>query len=193
MESMLWRRLDAPGHDACRLIQRPDGWQLEGAAVFQHEGSPAFLAYEVICDGEWRTRFGVVRGWIGTREIDYGISRGPIGVWRLNGEIVHDPEREPGVSRVVPLSSCVDLDFGFTPATNVTQLRRVALGVRQTVDVPVAWLDVTEGTLSVLHQRYERRSASSYWYEAPRFEYSALLRVNAAGFVEKYPNLWKSD
>ncbi len=193
METMLWRRLDAPGHDACRLAQRPDGWQLDGVAVFQHEGSPATLAYQVRCDGEWRTRSGFVRGWIGLRAIDVQFEREHLGAWRLNGDVIQDREREPGLTRAVPLSSCVDLDFGFTPATNLTQLRRVALDVGQAADVPVAWFDVTEGTLSVLLQRYERRGDDTYWYEAPRFEYSALLRVNAAGFVEKYPNLWKGE
>jgi hypothetical protein len=90
------------------------------------------------------------------------------------------------------LDECVDLDLGFTPATNLSQLRRVALQVGEAVDVPVAWLDVDAGTLDKLHQRYERRSEETYWYEAPRFNYSALLQVSALGFVEKYPNLWEA-
>lgn len=190
---MLWRRLDAAGHDACRLLQRPDGWQLEGVAVFRHERDVASLSYELSCDAEWRTRDGLVRGWIGTRQVEHRIVREPSGEWRLDGEVVRELEREPGITRDVPLGACVDLDFGLTPATNLFQLRRIDLAIGQAADVPVAWFNVTAGTLSVLHQRYERRSADTYWYEAPRFEYSALLRVNSAGFVEKYPTLWKAE
>jgi hypothetical protein len=91
------------------------------------------------------------------------------------------------------LDGCVDLDLGFTPATNLFQLRRVALQVGQAADVPVAWLDGFVGTLDTLYQRYERRTAEAYWYEAPRFTYFALLQVNAFGFVEKYPNLWEAE
>ena len=69
----------------------------------------------------------------------------------------------------------------------------MALQVGQAADVPVAWLDVRVGTFDTLHQRYERRSRELYWYEAPRFDYSALLQVNAVGFVEKYPNLWEAE
>jgi hypothetical protein len=68
----------------------------------------------------------------------------------------------------------------------------VELEIGQAADVPVAWLDATAGTLDVLHQRYQRRAADLYWYEAPRFDYAALLEVNAAGFVKKYPGLWEA-
>ena len=63
--------------------------------------------------------------------------------------------------------------------------------VGQAVDVPVAWLDVSAGTLDILRQRYERLGATIYRYEAPRFDYYAELQVNAGGFVEQYPGLWE--
>lgn len=173
--------MDTFGHDACRLVQEDDGWRLQGAAVFRHEGVPASLAYELHCDGEWRTRHGVVCGWMGARPVDFRITRTADGVWTFDG-------------RLVPkLDECVDLDLGFTPATNLFQLRRIALAVGQAVDVPVAWLDVPVGNLDRLHQRYERRTAETYWYEAPRFDYFALLQVSAVGFVEKYPTLWEAE
>jgi uncharacterized protein len=179
--TILWRRLDAAGHDACRLVERGGAWRLEGAATFRHEGVPACITYGLDSDGEWRTREGVVHGWVGARPLDFRITRTPDGIWTLNGQVV--PR----------LDGCVDLDFGFTPASNLFQLRRVALQVGQAADVLVAWLDVAAGTLDILHQRYERRADEVYWYEAPRFDYSALLRVSAIGFVETYPRLWEAE
>jgi uncharacterized protein len=181
ISTILWRRLDAVGHDACRLVQKDGAWRLEGTAIFQHEGVPACLAYEVDADSEWRTRGGVVHGWVGARPIDFRITRTPDGNWSLNGRVVPD------------LDGCVDLDFGFTPATNLFQLRRVALQVGQAADVPVAWLDVPDGALTPVPQRYERRTGEAYWYESPRFDYFALLHVGAVGFVEKYPDLWEAE
>jgi len=180
IDMILWRRLDAAGHEASRLMQRDGGWRLEGTAVFRHESNPACLTYEVDCDGEWLTREGFVHGWMGGRSLDFRIARSADRIWTLNGQVV--PQ----------LDECVDLDLGFTPATNLSQLRRVALQVGEAADVPVAWLDVDAGVLATLHQRYERRSTETYWYEAPRFDYSALLQVSTLGFVEKYPNLWEA-
>jgi hypothetical protein len=47
------------------------------------------------------------------------------------------------------------MDLGFTPATNLLQLRRPALEPGQAAAAPAAWLDVSAGTLEELTQRYE--------------------------------------
>jgi hypothetical protein len=179
VDSILWRRLDRPGHDGCRLVRAGVGWRLGGAATFRDEsGAPVAVSYELECDGLWRARFGLVRGWVGSRGIDHRIERLAEGSWALDGR------RVPG------LESCDDLDFGFTPATNLPQLRRLALEIGRSADLSVAWLDLDAGRLDELRQRYERRSADEYGYEAPRFGYAATLRVDPSGFVLTYPRLW---
>ncbi|HEX3695697.1 MAG TPA: putative glycolipid-binding domain-containing protein [Polyangia bacterium] len=179
--SILWRRLDSPGHDACRIEQHGSGWQIDGAAVFGLGGRPARLTYAATCDVSWRAQSGHVRGWIGERSVAFSIERTAAGGWTLNDEDV------PGVR------DCMDLDFGFTPSTNLLQLRRLALDCGQAADAPAAWLDVSTGTLDILVQRYERRSETTYWYQAPRFTYAALLEVDQSGFVRRYPGLWEVD
>ena len=61
---IVWRRLDTPGHEACRIV----GQTLEGAAVLANP--PSALTYRVVCDEAWRTRFAQVTGFIGPRSID---------------------------------------------------------------------------------------------------------------------------
>jgi hypothetical protein len=178
---ILWRRLDVPGHDACRLEETVGGWRLAGMTVFLHEGAPAQLAYEVACDRQWRSREGHVRGWLGSQPIDVSVSRSPGGAWTLGGSVV------PG------LETCEDLDFGFSPATNLFQLRRLALAPGQARDCPVAWLDDTARALTLLPQRYERRSELTYWYESPTSAYAALLEFTPAGFARVYPGLWQRE
>lgn len=177
----LWRRLDAPGHDACRLTRSAVGWQIEGTAVFREGGVPARLDYQVACDLEWASQQGHVGGWLGAKPVAFAMERTAVGAWAINGVAV------PG------LESCVDLDLGFTPATNLLQIRRLALLEGQVAQAPAAWLDASAGTLEMLPQRYERRAGASYWYEAPRFTYAALLEVTPAGFVRRYPGLWEME
>lgn len=181
MPSILWRRIDGLGHDACRLEQRGDGWKLEGTAVFRLGEVPACLTYSAACDASWRAQRGHVSGWIGDRSIELDIERGAEGAWTLDGGDI------PG------LENCLDLDFGFTPSTNLFQLRRLALTEGQGADAPAAWLDVSTGALEILVQRYERRSDTSYRYEAPRFGYAELLEVDPVGFVRRYPGLWEAE
>jgi hypothetical protein len=179
--AMLWRRLDSPGHDASRLEETDAGWQLDGVAVFRHDGVPAQVAYRVTCDRAWRTQHGQVRGWVGPQSVDLGIARTAGGLWSVNGVAV------PGLER------CVDLDLGFTPATNLLQLRRLALAEGQAAEAPAAWLDAPGGSLEDLPQRYERRSEATYWYESPSAGYADLLEVTPIGFIRRYPGLWEAE
>jgi hypothetical protein len=181
IDTILWRRIDTPGHDACRLESGNDGWQLEGTAVFLHEGVPAHLAYHVLCDLGWRTRQGQVHGWFGANSVDFSVTRAVDGDWTMSGAVV------PG------LGDCLDLDFSFTPATNLLQLRRLSMVQGQAVSHPVAWLDVFAGTLEILNQSYERRSEAAYWYEAAKFDYAAVLEVTPTGFIHSYPGLWEAE
>jgi len=177
-ESAAWIRLDRPGCDAALLESTEGGWLLRGAAAFDHDGGSATVAYQVEVDARWRTKRGLISGFLGDQTIQHEIQRDRAG-WRLNG------------ARVEGLEHLVDLDYGFTPATNVLQLSRLALKLGQQAEVPAAWFDLDSASLVELPQTYERRSETSYWYEAPTVPYRALLEIAPNGFVRSYPDLWR--
>ncbi|HEX7829856.1 MAG TPA: putative glycolipid-binding domain-containing protein [Thermoanaerobaculia bacterium] len=174
---ILWRRLDVPGHDACRLSRLDAGWQLAGTAVF-FEQRPTLLAYSVICDAEWRAISGSVTGWSGEQQVDVRFER-THGRWLMNGE------------HASAVDDCLDLDFGFTPATNLFQIRRLNLAISERGDAPAAWFDLSTPELVRLPQIYERRTERSYWYESPTADYTAELQMSEAGFASVYPGLWQ--
>jgi hypothetical protein len=151
---------------------------LEGAAVFEHGRAPAAVAYQVEVDARWETKRGSIRGFLGDKTISHDIRRDSSG-WRLNGFAIQG------------LEHLVDLDYGFTPATNLLQLSRIALKPGQRAEVPVAWFDLDSASLVELPQSYELRSEASYWYEAPTVPYRALLEISPSGFVQSYPGLWR--
>ena len=178
--SMLWRRLDVPGHDACRLEPADDGWRLEGAAVFRGKEGPTALDYSVQCDAQWRTVSGHVRGFIGERAVEAVIVRQSLA-WTLDGVLV------PGLDHLL------DLDLSFTPATNLLQLRRVPIAPNESVRLPVVWFDASAGTLTELPQVYERRAPNAFWYRAPSVGYEGLLETAPSGFIRDYPSLWIAE
>lgn len=177
-----WRRLDTVGTDAARLFQTATGWWLAGSAVFQHETTraPAHLDYVLELAPDWATTRGVIQGFVGGSDVDQTIVRDGTG-WTMNGTRV----RVPG------LDGIVDLDLGFTPATNFAQVQRIHLGIGETADFSVAWWDAGEPSLVALPQHYERRSERKYWYESPSGSYRAELEFASNGFVRSYPRLWK--
>ena len=53
--SILWRRLDQPGHESALLSEGLAGAVLAGAAVFREAGHSCRLDYRIVCDVSWRT------------------------------------------------------------------------------------------------------------------------------------------
>ncbi|MEI9404324.1 putative glycolipid-binding domain-containing protein [Mesorhizobium argentiipisi] len=178
--SILWRRLDLKGHDACLLSATDRGWRLKGHALFAHDGKPCSLAYAVECDVGWSTRFARVEGFVGTQELHCEIERLADGQWMLNGA------GQAGVAGLV------DIDLGFTPATNFVAVRRFNLGVGMATPAPAAYLAFPELRLTRLDQTYRRLDENRYAYAALAFGYEAILTVSSAGFVLDYPGLWQS-
>jgi hypothetical protein len=176
----IWRRLDISGHDAALLTQTQAGWSLSGAAVFKHADGPACVEYRVDLDAAWRTQRGTASGFVGERRFDHRIGRDPDG-WRLDGVLVDG------------LAHLVDLDFGFTPATNLQQMRRTRPAIGAAVELAVAWFDIDAGALVELPQRYERLGAARYWYVAPSVPYEGLLELAENGFARLYPGLWAME
>jgi uncharacterized protein len=107
--SAIWKRHDLPGHEACRVLQLDDEWQLEGSAVFSFEGNPCRLDYELGCDREWVSQWALVRGWVGDQIVDVRIARDTRGNWHFNGQ--------PAGA----VSECVDVDLNFSPSTTCCQ------------------------------------------------------------------------
>jgi uncharacterized protein len=177
--TFFWRRLDQPGHDACRLVALEAGWQLCGAAVFREARRTCALRYDVIADQAFRTRRARVAGWAGRHAVDLRVRAAARGRWHVNGA----PQPE--------LEGCLDIDLGFTPATNLLAIRRLGLKVGEHAEAPAAWLAFPALRLRTLPQRYERTAGHQYAYQAPSVGYSGTLQVSRDGAVTHYPGLFE--
>lgn len=52
-ETLLWQRLDTPGHEVATIRRQPGGWFLSGVAIFAQAATPCRVAYEINCDTQW--------------------------------------------------------------------------------------------------------------------------------------------
>jgi len=172
--------VDSPGHDTCRFFKLANGCRLVGTAVFLESGRVWQLNYEVLADAAFRTRSASVKGFVGTTPVDVQV-RGARGArWKVNGK------SQPSIA------GCLDVDLGFTPATNLLALRRLALKVGEEAQAPAAYLAFPAMQFKVLPQRYKRLSRSEYDYEAPTAGYRGTLRVSSEGAVVEYPGLFQA-
>ena len=174
-----WECLYTPGHDAACLSRHGEaGWLLRGTAVFRHEAGPACVNYAIEIDARWQSRRGTVQGYLADRPLDHVIEHRPEG-WHIDGRLIDG------------LGHMQDLDYGFTPATNLQQLRRVALKPGQAADIPVVWFDLDATGLIELPQHYACLDGAAYRYASPQGPYEAILEIAPNGFVQLYPQLWR--
>lgn len=174
--SAFWNRLDFAGSDVCHLVRIAGGWRLEGFAAF-FDGQPVGIHYAVDCSSGWVTRSARLRCLVDDTELSVTIGHSK-DVWLLRGEAVSG------------LEGCVDIDLGFTPATNLLAIKRLALGVGESASVVSAWYDVSSDSLTRLDQSYRRLDEARYAYAAPSVSYEGTLEFGPDGFVNQYPGLW---
>jgi len=85
------------------------------------------------------------------------------------------------------VASCLDIDLGFSPSTNLLPIRRLSLAVGQSAEVRAAWLPFPSLTFEALPQVYRREGEQLYRYESGGGVFVRLLEVNPVGFVTNYP------
>jgi uncharacterized protein len=181
VESVMWRKIDLPGHESCQLLRKDSGWQLNGVALLVYEKQPVRLDYTIDCSPDWRTEKATVGGYVGDRPIKVEISVDSIQTWRLNGKEV------PGVE------GCFDLDFSFSPSTNIIAIRRLGLVIGQEKETRAAWLRFPDFNLEPLPQIYRRTGANTYLFEARSLDFTAEIEVDNNVLVTSYPGLWEVE
>jgi hypothetical protein len=180
-QSILWRRVDQPGHDSARLWFQDPYWHLVGTAIFIEDQRPCRLDYQVFCDAAWNTVLGKVNGWVGDKTVELEFNADTNQHWRLN-------EME-----CIAVAGCIDIDLSFTPATNILPIRRLQLPIGKAAGVRAAWLRFPTFTLEPLEQSYRRVGAETYRYKTLGGKFVKELKVNEAGFVTRYPGYWKIE
>ncbi|HVR43718.1 MAG TPA: putative glycolipid-binding domain-containing protein [Thermoanaerobaculia bacterium] len=179
--SIVWRRLDRPGHEAARIEASGEGWRLAGTAVLAADALPCRLDYSIELDAGFVTRAVRVTGWIGTRAIDLAIAADGAGSWSLGG------------SPAPEVTGCLDIDLGFSPSTNLLPIRRLGLAEGEEASVRAAWLPFPSLRLEPLEQRYRRIGPRRWRYESRDGAFVRELTVDRAGFPTLYPGLWQAE
>ena len=148
--------------------------------MFRDSRKVCCLRYEVSADAAFRTQHANVAGWVGSKDVEVHIRAAGGGRWRVDGVPSED------------LSGCLDVDLGFTPATNLLAIRRLSLKVGDSADAPAAWLAFPALRVKRLEQHYRRTARNAYAYAAPSVGYAATLQVSRLGAVIDYPQLFEA-
>jgi hypothetical protein len=179
--TILWQRLDMPGHEVAELAPAEAGWELSGVALLAHGGWPCRLEYRIECDAAWRTRRLRLAGHLGGVPAALDLTRSDQDAWQADGR------------PIAALQGCVDVDLGFSPSTNLLPIRRLGLRVGEHASARAAWVRFPTLTLEVLEQVYTRLGPATYRYESAGGTFRRDLTVNEEGLVMEYPGLWRAE
>jgi uncharacterized protein len=178
--TVLWRGLYLPGAEYCSLVCAEDEVRLEGTAVVSADQRPYAVQYRILCDLAWNTRF-----------VEVVLRAGPEGERTLTLKIDQDQRWQRDGDALADVSGCVDVDLGFTPATNTLPIRRLNLPVGSAREVTAGWVKFPDLTVRPLRQRYARLSASTYLYESLESDFRAEIEVDDTGMVVRYAGGWE--
>jgi uncharacterized protein len=178
-----WRRLDVPGREGALLERGVDGWSLRGELDLQEDGSRAQLTYAIECDAAFLTRSARIAGTMNGVPVRFEVEADAAREWTCNG------------IRVPMLSGTLDIDLGFTPATNFLPIRRLDLTIGASAPVRSAWLRFPELVLEPLDQTYAREAERVFRYRATvdGAPFTARLDTDEFGRVVRYEDLWEIE
>lgn len=181
---ILWRSAELESTERFTVATTPDGWRLDGLVVLPVDDEPAQISYWVEVDPMWRARRAdvVIDRHGPTRRITFEADGE--GAWAVDG------------TEADALAGCIDVDLGFTPATNTLSIRRLteptatdAIAVGETRSLPVAWLQFPELVVTRNEQSYTHLAPDRWLFRSGDF--SAELAIDADGYVLRYgDDLW---
>ena len=191
VRTVLWQRIDSPGSEWCALERTVDGWRLHGIVLAAVATVPVLVQYAVALAPNWSTRAVEIAmrsgGAITPQELRLTVA--PEQRWQI--------EREPPQDTSMPqddlevLHGLIDVDLGFSPATNTLPIRRLDPAIGESVAVTAAWVRFPKLTIEPLPQRYTRLAERRYRYESAGGAFVAEIEVDDLGLVTAYEGGWR--
>jgi hypothetical protein len=180
--AIMWSCSEYPGLErlVVRRAKSGGGHQLAGHALIALAGEQFDIGYQIEVDADWRTQSARIEI-DGSRQISIAVSAEGGGHWQIAGA-----ETEPDIY----LQDILDIDLGFTPATNLLPIRRLDLAVGESAPVSAHWLQFPSLAFARLDQRYTRLTPDRYRYESDT-GYVTEITVDDFSIPVDYGDVWK--
>jgi uncharacterized protein len=168
-------------HSADYLVVDSDasgGW-LHGDAVLTREDEPCRITYEIRVSPSWWTLSASALVTTPEKERRIYLQAGT-GTWLVDG---------------VPaahLVGCIDVDFGWTPATNTVAIRRLGLEVGSNATITAALVRFPELEIVASPQTYHRLTHNRWRFQSGDFEAELLVEPESGLVLQYAEDLWRA-
>lgn len=168
-----WRRFDERGEERSVFICDAGTCVVEGIGAVAINGSGLIFEYRIEHDVGWSPVRATIVSRLGPDEFRLALEHRADGTWTVDG--LH----------VAEYDGCTDIDLAFSPSTNVTTIRRLALEPGKQGRSTAVYVTEPELTLQRIEQTYRRLDQTTYEYRSG--EFTARLEVDQDGIVTSYP------
>ncbi len=191
VRTVFWQRIDSPGSEWCSLERTSDGWRLCGFVLTEADTAPVLIHYAVALAPNWSTRAVeiVMRSGEAMEPQELRLTVAPEQRWQIERDPVRDKSMPQDDLRA--LHGLIDVDLGFTPATNTLPIRRLDPAIGEAVAVTAAWVRFPELTIEPLPQTYTRLTERRYRYESAGGAFVTEIEVDDLGLVTTYEGGWQ--
>ena len=183
LRKIIWLNQADTGLEHFYLRRGNEEITADGIVIGVEENVAFRIRYQIRCDLRWQVRKVTVKS---LEENDQTISFVSDGLGNWTNE---------SGNRITELEGCFDVDITATPFTNTLPIRRLSLTSGKSAEIKVVYFRIPEMQVNVEPQRYTCLETSSaggkYKFESLNDGFTAVITVDADGFVEDYPELFK--
>ena len=175
----IWQQWDNVGLEHLLLTENSEYVVIDSVVIGIEENNPFRLHYYIRCDSHYQIQ-QVNLDLAGQESIS--LTTDGEGHW-------FDANKHP----LPALDGCIDIDISATPFTNTLPIRRLDWQVGQSRSLDMVYIRIPELRIERTTQQYtcieKHEHGSLFEYSQPGFK--AVLPIDAEGFVQNYPNLFR--
>ncbi len=177
-----WKSKEYNSEEHCSIEITESGIIVSSEIKAEFENRLFSLTYSIHCNPQWETIFFEMhqepRWPSGDIQARHHYTADGKGHWFKDGKPAH------------ALTGCIDIDIVLTPLTNTLPVRRLKLDPNEQRQIQVLYVDVLEGTITSVYQRYTKLRQNVYKFETVPNDFEADIIFDDNGFVVSYPGLF---
>jgi len=179
VKTVVWQQWDNVGLEYLRLTEGSEDILVDSVVIGIEDNIPFRLHYQITCDTHYQIQ-QVNLDLAG--HTPFTLTTDGAGQW-FNSRNQPLPE----------LDGCIDVDISATPFTNTLPIRRLRWQAGQSQSLNMVYILIPQLDIQPARQQYsciERHAQGSVFeYSQPGFK--AILSLDADGFVQNYPELFR--
>ena len=178
-KNLLWKGLEYHSMENCMVHAAVNGTDIYSTIIGTYNNVIYKVDYQIIINQFWATTFFEIKTRLDNSVQHISFQSDGKGNWSTDGK----PQEK--------FDGCIDIDISLTPFTNTLLVNRLNLSEGEDKLITVLYIDILDGQITPVSQRYTRLSRKKYKYQNVPNDFESVISVDESGLVEDYPDLFK--